>query len=820
VADNKTQIVITAEDKTAAAFASAKSGLEKFSAAYASLGALAGVGVAASLVAGIKHVIDLGDEMNDLSQKVGISVKDLATWRLAAEQSGTSLEGVAKGVKGLSQYMVQHSDKLREAGITATDANGAMVQLADLFSAMPDGVEKTALAVQIFGKAGMDMIPMLNLGSKGLDEARKKAEDYGKKMAELAPQADKFNDTLRELKLQSELTGLSFTTRLIEPMTQAAEALREARSGADGLYNAMKKLQDLTKSGPLSIFGLAATAADIARPRSIGYTGQKNALGLPMSELEQFDAATEAYMADAPARAAAAEARKRAGGLLDKGAGGTAKAAKAVGSVDDYASRINQAVGGAINNSAVVKSRELNDQLVALGKLFMESGLDAEIYASALEKLTGYTDKSAEETERLNQLLAATPTAKLEEARKDMELLAESLEAGRISEEQFSEAAQARLGTLGDAVKEVDNFARDMGLSFSSAFEDAVIGGKSLSDVLKRAGAGHRAHHPAQDGHRAARQRRGRFDQGQQLRRQRRPARQPEKFVRLRQRWRFHRRRRRRHRLSTGGLQGDPRRGSHGAHPVAAGRQQRRHHPAAHLPIARRVVGRSHAGHGRRQECGGGADPRQHAPRRELRVMTTLTWPTLTRAAPRVLDWSLVPNTQSFGSPLSGAIQTVEMPGARWKASFMMENLTEADSALLQAFLVKLRGRAGRFTLHNFARAMPRGTQAGTPLVKGAAQTGNTLLIDGCTVAATLLAGDYFTVNGELKMIVADATADGAGEMTLTFEPPLRTAPADNAALTLASPTAVFMLASDELKWNTQPGKFSSFPIDCIEAWI
>jgi hypothetical protein len=200
--------------------------------------------------------------------------------------------------------------------------------------------------------------------------------------------------------------------------------------------------------------------------------------------------------------------------------------------------------------------------------------------------------------------------------------------------------------------------------------------------------------------------------------------------------------------------------------------------------------------------------------------MTTLTWPTLTRAAPRVLDWSLVPNTQSFGSPLSGAIQTVEMPGARWKASFMMENLTEADSALLQAFLVKLRGRAGRFTLHNFARAMPRGTQAGTPLVKGAAQTGNTLLIDGCTVAATLLAGDYFTVNGELKMIVADATADGAGEMTLTFEPPLRTAPADNAALTLASPTAVFMLASDELKWNTQPGKFSSFPIDCIEAWI
>lgn len=199
--------------------------------------------------------------------------------------------------------------------------------------------------------------------------------------------------------------------------------------------------------------------------------------------------------------------------------------------------------------------------------------------------------------------------------------------------------------------------------------------------------------------------------------------------------------------------------------------------------------------------------------------MTTLTWPTLTRTAPRVLDFSLVPNTQSFSSPLSGAVQTIEMPGARWKVSFMLENLTEADSALLQAFLVKLRGRAGRFYLHNFARTEPRGTQRGTPLVKGASQTGTTLAIDGCTAGATLLAGDFFAVNGELKMVVANATADGAGEMTLTFEPPLRSSPADNAMLTLSSPVATFMLVGDELKWNTQPGKFSTFAVDAIEAW-
>lgn len=199
--------------------------------------------------------------------------------------------------------------------------------------------------------------------------------------------------------------------------------------------------------------------------------------------------------------------------------------------------------------------------------------------------------------------------------------------------------------------------------------------------------------------------------------------------------------------------------------------------------------------------------------------MTTLTWPTLTRSAPRSLEWSLVPNTVTFTSPLSGAVQTVEFPGARWKVSFSMDNLQESDSAALQAFLLRLRGRAGRFYLHNFARATPRGTLTGTPLVKGASQTGASLLIDGCAVGATLKAGDFFGVNGELKMVVADATANGAGEMTLSFEPPLRAAPADNAALTLSSPTATFMLANDETKWSTQPGRFTSFGVDAVEVW-
>lgn len=199
--------------------------------------------------------------------------------------------------------------------------------------------------------------------------------------------------------------------------------------------------------------------------------------------------------------------------------------------------------------------------------------------------------------------------------------------------------------------------------------------------------------------------------------------------------------------------------------------------------------------------------------------MTTLAWPTLSRTAPRDVEWGYRANTMDFPSPLSGSVQTVEMPGIRWLVAFTLENLSEDDAGPLRAFVARLRGRAGRFTLHPFHRPEPRGSLRGTPLVKGAGQSGTTLLIDGCAVGATLLEGDFIGVNGELKMVVADATADGAGEMTLTIEPPLRASPADNAAITLQRPTATFMLTEDTVKALTSPGRFSTISINAIEVW-
>jgi hypothetical protein len=196
--------------------------------------------------------------------------------------------------------------------------------------------------------------------------------------------------------------------------------------------------------------------------------------------------------------------------------------------------------------------------------------------------------------------------------------------------------------------------------------------------------------------------------------------------------------------------------------------------------------------------------------------MTTETFPSI---APDRMRFGMVSNTQEHTSPLSGSTQTIELPSPRWVAELTYQRRPPEQAALLQAFLAKLRGRAGRFYMPNFQRAIPRGTIAGTLQVNGAAQTGSSLILDGATPATSFAIGDYFSVNYELKIVTAVATSDGAGNITVSFSPPLRASPADNAAVTLSSPTAIFRLEEDKSYWDDEAGLSSDFTISCIEAF-
>lgn len=157
-------------------------------------------------------------------------------------------------------------------------------------------------------------------------------------------------------------------------------------------------------------------------------------------------------------------------------------------------------------------------------------------------------------------------------------------------------------------------------------------------------------------------------------------------------------------------------------------------------------------------------------------------------------------NTQQFESPLSKAVQRVQLSGERWIASYSLPAMTRDTVAEWITFFNNLRGNLNTFDAFDPEWKTPRGSAGGIPLVSGASQTGNTLTTDGWPISITgiLLKGDYFSVNGELKQITVNANSDGAGNSTLTFEPNLRNSPADSAPITATGATVEMILSNDD----------------------
>lgn len=199
--------------------------------------------------------------------------------------------------------------------------------------------------------------------------------------------------------------------------------------------------------------------------------------------------------------------------------------------------------------------------------------------------------------------------------------------------------------------------------------------------------------------------------------------------------------------------------------------------------------------------------------------MTTIDMP----VTPGFTDCNfyLEANTQTFTSPFTRATQRQELAGARWRASYSLPAMTRRQAAPWIAFFLKLKGRVNTFNAYDPDWKTPLGPAGGTPLVKGGSQTGISLLIDGCTPNTLFLhAGDPFGVNGELKRLTADATANGSGEVTLYFEPYLRSSPPDSAPITVIRPTCTMILTDDNQGSYTcdkngiyQPKTFTAYEV-------
>lgn len=196
--------------------------------------------------------------------------------------------------------------------------------------------------------------------------------------------------------------------------------------------------------------------------------------------------------------------------------------------------------------------------------------------------------------------------------------------------------------------------------------------------------------------------------------------------------------------------------------------------------------------------------------------MTYPTFPTLGIPNPTSFDMRLAFNTQSFQSPLNGSVQTMELPGARWKMSATWDMLSPTDRAALIAFMASLRGQAGRFYIWDLWYPTVRGPAGGTPLT-ASSSTASLIKSSGWPISTTpLLAGDKIAVNHELKVVTADVVANGSGLADISVSPPFRVVPSSGVAIVVTKPSALFKLSSDDQGGSNQMS--GGFPVISLTA--
>lgn len=210
----------------------AAAGFSSLKGAVGAVGAaIAGSAIVGGLSAIVKKSIDAGDALFNLQAKTGIAASALIGLGNAAKLADVDQETLGKGLTKLSINLVKAAEgndnlarKFAALGISVKSADGQVVsadvalkQIADRFADMPDGAQKAAAAVALFGKSGADLIPLLNEGAAAMDEfSFKVGEDF-------AARSDLFNDTITELGIKAQGFGMELTDALLPALQSILE---------------------------------------------------------------------------------------------------------------------------------------------------------------------------------------------------------------------------------------------------------------------------------------------------------------------------------------------------------------------------------------------------------------------------------------------------------------------------------------------------------------------------------------------------------------------------------------------------------------------
>jgi hypothetical protein len=186
-------------------------------------------------------VIDRGDELNKMSQRIGVATDQLSKLAYSADLAGVDLNTLQNGIVQLNKRAAEalqgnekYARTFEALGIAIKDSQGnlrdvdvVLEEVADAFQTLGDSPERAKLAVDLFGKAGAQLIPMLKDGSAGLRELGAEAESLGIVFdAQAAANAEIFNDELTKLGYAVDGMAIAVAKDLLPELIELVQEIR------------------------------------------------------------------------------------------------------------------------------------------------------------------------------------------------------------------------------------------------------------------------------------------------------------------------------------------------------------------------------------------------------------------------------------------------------------------------------------------------------------------------------------------------------------------------------------------------------------------
>jgi hypothetical protein len=213
-----------------------------------------GTGLAVSAVAAVDaaaigltiHFAEQAAKLAVLSQQTGVSVESLSSLGFVAKQSGVESEVMTQGLTRLSKSLFAAATAapgtanaysrlgiaVRDSGGNVRDVGQVFGDVAEKFSHMEDGTVKTALAIQLFGRSGAQLIPILNEGKEGIAEWTRVAQLFGIVIDEqTAEAAHKFEQTTNEMHAAVDGLGIRLMKDLLPTLQLIGDEIVKAFEG-------------------------------------------------------------------------------------------------------------------------------------------------------------------------------------------------------------------------------------------------------------------------------------------------------------------------------------------------------------------------------------------------------------------------------------------------------------------------------------------------------------------------------------------------------------------------------------------------------------